>query len=151
MLKKVFLSALILCMLQSREAMTQFVNLEGNNPDITEYVEANEENWNKPIMYVFYSNAPCPMCSEAMGMIYNIYEQYYADKFSYFEINYTDEGEFGMQESYGLTQPLSLVLVRIQDGQSRGYYKLENPQNFLDDKFYFKRRLLYEINNFLAT
>lgn len=151
MIKKIFLAALIFCLLQSRPALAQFVNLEGNNPAITEYVEANEENWNKPIMYVFYSDEPCPLCSEAMGMIYNIYEQYYANQFSYFEINYTDEGEFGMQESYGLTQPLSLVLVRIQDGQSRGYYKLENPQNFLDDKFYFKRRLLYEINNFLAT
>ena len=63
MLKKVFLSALVLYMLQSQAAMAQFVNLEGNNPDITEYVEANEENWNKPIMYVFYSNAPCPLCS----------------------------------------------------------------------------------------
>ncbi len=150
MLKRIWLAVLFL-LLQSGVAVAQYINLEGNNPDITEYVEANEDNWNKPIMYVFYSNVPCPLCSEAMGLIYDIYEQYYADKFSYFEINYTDEGEFGMRESYNLTQPLSIVLVRINDGQSRGYYKMENPQDFIQDTYYFKQRILNAVNYFLNT
>ena len=100
---------------------------------------------------MFYSNQPCALCSQAMGMIYQIYEEYFINQFNLFEINYTDEGEYGMQESYNLSQPLSLVLVRINDGMSRGYYKIDNPQFWIDDPFYFKQRLLSEINNFLNT
>lgn len=132
-------------------AEAQYVNLSGNNPDITEYVEANENNWDKPIMYIFYSDEPCDLCSQAMGMIYNIYEEYFLNQFSLFEINYTDEGEYGMQESYDLSGPLAIVLVRINDGMSRGYYKINNPQYWVNDPFYFKQRLLEEINNFLRT
>lgn len=151
MLKKIylFLTAFIITGVFSVNA--QYVNLQGNNPDITEYVQANQENWDKPIMYVFYSNQPCPLCSRAMGMIYNIYEEYFLNQFSYFEIDYTDEDEFGMQMSYNLNQPLSVVLVHISDGMSRGYYKIDNPQYWVQNPQYFKQRLLSQINNFLNT
>lgn len=151
MLKKIylFLTAFIITGVFSANA--QYVNLQGNNPDITEYVQANQENWDKPIMYVFYSNQPCPLCSQAMGMIYNIYEEYFLNQFSYFEIDYTDEDEFGMQMSYNLNQPLSVVLVHISDGMSRGYYKIDNPQYWVQNPQYFKQRLLSQINNFLNT
>ncbi|MBR1601725.1 MAG: hypothetical protein IJ677_09160 [Alphaproteobacteria bacterium] len=151
MRKKICLVLTIFCWLVMMPARAQYVNLSGNNPDITEYVESNEDNWNKSIMYIFYSNQPCPLCSQAMGMIYDIYEEYFINQFNLFEINYTDEDEYGMQESYNLSQPLSVVLVRINDGISRGYYKIENPQFFVNDPFYFKQRLLSEINNFLNT
>jgi len=151
MLKKIylFLTAFIITGVFSVNA--QYVNLQGNNPDITEYVQANQENWDKPIMYVFYSNQPCPLCSQAMGMIYNIYEEYFLNQFSYFEIDYGDEDEFGMQISYNLDQPLSIVLVHISDGMSRGYYKIDNPQYWVQNPQYFKQRLLSQINNFLNT
>ena len=151
MFKKIYVFATFLCLLQVTPLWAQYINLEGNNPAITQYVAANEDNWNKSIMYVFYSDQPCPLCSEAMGQIYDIYEEYFTNQFNLFEIDYTAEDEFGMQESYDLSQPLSIVLVRIQDGQSRGYYKIDNPQDFINDEFYFKQRLLTEINNFLNT
>lgn len=151
MFKKICLILMAFCLLKAVSAEAQYVNLSGNNPDITQYVESNEDNWNKSIMYMFYSNQPCALCSQAMGMIYQIYEEYFINQFNLFEINYTDEGEYGMQESYNLSQPLSLVLVRINDGMSRGYYKIDNPQFWIDDPFYFKQRLLSEINNFLNT
>lgn len=132
-------------------AEAQYVNLEGTNPDITEYVEANPDNWDKPIMYVFYSDQPCPLCPQAMGMIYNIYEEYFLNQFSYFEIDYNDDDEFGMQTSYNLSQPLSVVLVRINDGMSRGFYKIDNPQYWVQNPQYFKQRLLSQIRNFLNT
>ncbi|MBQ8481709.1 MAG: hypothetical protein IJ532_04180 [Alphaproteobacteria bacterium] len=151
MLKKISLIVTVLGLMVSFPAEAQYVNLSGNNPDITEYVESNEDNWNKSIMYVFYSNEPCAQCSQAMGMIYDIYEEYFINQFNLFEINYTNEDEYGMQESYNLSQPLSVVLVRINDGMSRGYYKIENPQFWVNDPYYFKERLLSEINNFLNT
>ena len=151
MLKKTGLILTVLGLFASSPTEAQYINLSGNNPDITEYVESNEDNWNKSIMYIFYSNQPCTLCSQAMGMIYDIYEEYFINQFNLFEINYTDEDEYGMQESYNLSQPLSVVLVRINDGMSRGYYKIENPQFWVNDPYYFKQRLLSEINNFLNT
>ena len=151
MLKKIFVTVVCFCFGQITQSRAQYVNLEGNNPAITQYVEASEDNWNKSIMYIFYSDLPCTLCSEAMGKIYDIYEEYYTNQFNLFEIDYTAEDEFGMQESYDLSQPLSIVLVRIQDGQSRGYYKIDDPQDFLGDSFYVKQRLLSEINFFLNT
>jgi len=151
MIKRIFLilTVYIICGYTSADA--QYVNLSGNNPDIREYVESNEDNWNKSIMYVFYSNDLCPLCSRAMGMIYDIYEQYYLNEFSLFEINYEDNDEFYMRISYELNQPLSIVLVRIQDGESRGYYKIDNPQYFVNDPVFFNERLISQINNFLNT
>jgi len=151
MLKRTGLILMVFGLFASSPTEAQYINLSGNNPDITEYVESNEDNWNKSIMYIFYSNQPCALCSQAMGMIYDIYEEYFINQFNLFEINYTDEDEYGMQESYNLSQPLSVVLVRINDGMSRGYYKIENPQFWVNDPYYFKQRLLSEINNFLNT
>lgn len=151
MFKNIYLSLIALVIIGAFSAQAQYINLQGNNPDITEYVEANQENWDKPIMYVFYSNQPCPLCPQAMGMIYNIYEEYFINQFSYFEIDYSDEGEFDMQMSYNLSQPLSIVLVHISDGMSRGYYKIDNPQYWVQNPQYFKQRLLSQINNFLNT
>lgn len=151
MLKKICMILMALWLGLGWSAEAQYVNLSGNNPDIAEYVDSDFNNWYKSIMYIFYSNEPCAQCSQAMGMIYDIYEEYYINQFNLFEINYTDEDEYGMQESYNLSQPLSVVLVRIQDGQARGYYKIDNPQYFVNDPYYFKERLLTEINNFLNT
>lgn len=149
MLKKIGLFLVAFGVMKAAPAEAQYVNLSGNNPYINEYVEANEDNWNKSIMYVFYSDTPCPMCAQAMGMIYDIYEQYYTNQFSFFEIDYSDEDEYGMRDSYNLSQPLSVVLVRINDGLSRGYYKIDNLQYFANEPEYFKERLTSEVNDFL--
>lgn len=127
----------------------QYVYTSGNNPDIQQYVQASPDNWDKSIIYVFYSNQPCPLCAQAMGMIYDIYEEYFTNQFNIFEINYDDNDEFGMRLSYDLNQPLSVVLVRIQDGMSRGYVKIDNPQYFVNDPNYFNQNLITQINNFL--
>ena len=76
MFKKICLILTVFSLLKAVSAQAQYVNLSGNNPDITQYVESNEDNWNKSIMYMFYSNQPCALCSQAMGMIYQIYEDY---------------------------------------------------------------------------
>ena len=50
-----------------------------------------------------------------------------------------------------LEQPLSVVLVKINDGISRGYYKIENPQQWLDNKQFFVQQITTAINNFLVN
>ncbi len=147
MRKFCFLS--LLMMICPQKASTQFINTSGSTPYITEYVEENEDNWNKSIIYVFYNNSPCAHCAEAMGIIYELYQQNYAPELSYFEINYEEQGEFVFTTAYMLNQPLSVVLVRINDGMSRGYYKIDNPQQWLNNPTYMVEELTTAINNFL--
>lgn len=149
MLKKILFFVFFCVMAAAYGAWAQFVNLSGNNPAIREYVEANVENWNRPIMYVFYSNRYCYECVKAMDMIYNLYEENYADSMSLFEINYNLDDEFQFRLAYDLTQPISIVIVRIKDGMSQGYYKIDNPQEWIADPFYFKEKITTLINNFL--
>lgn len=147
MLKKILLILFAVVLCGSAEA--QYYNLPGNNEYIQQYVEASPENWDKSIMYVFYTNEPCSTCAEAMGMIYDIYEEYFSNQLNIFEINYALNDEFQFRLSYELDQPLTIVLVRIKDGMSMGYYKINNPQQWISDPFYFKENIVSQINNFL--
>ena len=100
--------------------------------------------------YVFYNNQECGRCAQAMEMIYDIYQNDYSDEFSYFEINYEVSGEGEFQYDYQLSQPLSIVLLRINDGLARGYYKIDNPQFWVEDPNFFRDRIVSAINNFLV-
>lgn len=144
-------AAFLFCCLWLAPANAQYIDSSGYTPYIRQYVEENEDNWNKSIIYVFYNNTPCAHCAEAMGEIYNIYQQYYSNDFSYFEINYQEQGEFEFTNAYFLNQALSIVLVRINDGMSRGYYKIDNPQQWWGDELFFKEQITTAINNFLLN
>ena len=146
---KLFAAAvMIISFMLYQYATAQYINLEGNNPAIQEYVEASEDNWNRPIFYVFYnSQLGCEICADAIEQIYQIYQQNYAQSCSLFEIDYADDPD--MKTAYDLSQPLSIVVVRINDGLARGYYKIENPQNWLSDPFLMQQEITTQINEFL--
>ncbi len=144
----VFLALIAVLLWSVGEA--QEVNISGNNPYMQEYVSQNEDNWNKSIIYVFYNNAQCDTCAQAIGMIYNLYEQNYSGQYSYFEINYADPWEHNFVEDYDLDSPLSIVLVRVNDGMARGYYKIDNPQFWVEDPSYFSQYITSQINNFFG-
>ena len=129
-------------------ARAQYINSSGGNSFIRQYVEQSEDNWNKPIIFVFYNNGPCENCPQAMHMIYDVYQQYYADQYSYFEIDYAEDGENQFAVDYDLFAPLSIVLVDINDGMARGYEKIDNPQQWLDVPRFFEDKLTTRINNF---
>ncbi len=150
-MKHILTAALLFCFLPLATAGAQFIDSSGYTPYIRQYVEENEDNWNKSIIYVFYNNSPCAHCADAMGLLYNIYQQNYSNDFSYFEINYQEQGEFAFTNAYFLDQPLSVVLVRINDGMSRGYYKIDNPQQWWGDKLFFEEHITTLINNFLLN
>lgn len=128
----------------------QYVDLPGNSQALQEYVNESPENANTSIMYLFYNNWDCAECAEAIRRIYHLYVKYYSEDFNVFEINYMSDDEFHYRLDYDLTQPLSVVLVRVRDGQALGYYKIDNPQNLLYNKFDFDENMLSQINNFLA-
>lgn len=148
-MKQFLTAAILFCILPVSQTFAQFIDSSGYTPYIKQYVEEDENNWNKSIIYVFYNNSPCAHCAEAMGLIFDIYQQNYSNDFSYFEINYQETGEFAFTTAYFLDQPLSVVLVRINDGMSRGYYKIDNPQQWLSDKLFFTEQITTSINNFL--
>lgn len=144
---KMLTAAAVVCLVGGK-SLAQYVNLEGNNPSIQAYVEAAPDNWNRPIFYVFYNgDTACESCPRAIEQFYRIYQNNYADSCSIFEINYADD--LPMQTAYELDQPLSIVIVRVNDGMSHGYYKIDNPQNWLGDLFYFDENITTQINNFL--
>lgn len=150
MFKKIIFLLLFLLCLASRIASAQYVDLSGTTGFIRQYVEESPENWNTPILFVFYNgNDYCQTCPKAISMIYDLYAQNFSDKMNIFEIDYSSDDEFNMRIAYELSQPLSIVVVRINDGLSRGYYKIDNPQDMIDDPFYFNENITERINNFL--
>ena len=122
----------------------------GNNSAIEQYLSESPTNQNMPIMYVFYTDSGCAGCTEAIDLIYDLYNQNYSADFNIFTIDYTADDDFDFQSAYNLTQPMSVVLVMIKNGQAVGYYKIDNPQYWVEDTSYFAANLTSQINNFLA-
>ena len=154
MLKRILVFYFVLTIIgtfPALRAFSQYLNAPANPDYLQQYVEADPQNWNKSIIYVFYNNNLCDGCAAAMGMIYNIYEQNYSNQYSYFEINYEDPGEFNFQTDFDLTQPLNIVLVRVRDGLNMGSYKIENPQIWMSDPSYFTQNIITQINNFFNS
>ena len=139
---------ILMALYPSYAVVAQYVDSSGDNSMLREYFEEDEDNWNRSIIYVFYNNEPCESCADAMGMIYNLYEQQYSNLYSYFEINYQEPGEEEFAINYQLMQPLSVVLVRINDGMAKGYKRIDNPQYWVSDPSYLVMYLSNEINNF---
>lgn len=148
-IKKIGWFVLILLLVPFGYSLSQYIDLSGNNSTINEYVQQSPENWDRSIIYVFYNNQECGRCAQAMGMIYDIYEENYVGELGYFEINYEIPGEYEFQFDYQLDQPLSIVLLRINDGLARGYYKIDNPQFWVENPNFFRDRIVTAINNFL--
>ena len=148
MFKQIFL--IVWAVLLSNNVQAQYVDLSGTNSFIQKYVEESPENWNKSVLFVFYDgNNYCESCPKAIEMIYDLYAREFITVLNIFEIDYSERSEFTMQLDYNLTQPLSLVVVRINDGLSQGYYKIDNPQDWIDNPFYFNAKITNSINDFL--
>ena len=146
----IFISAVISAVFISNihAASAQYLDSSGGNTFINKYVSENVNNWNKSIIFVFYNDQLCATCGKTMGMIYNIYQQYYSGVYGYFEINYANDDAYQFSIDYDLMTPLSIVLVKINDGMARGYLKIDNPQFWAADPQFFEQQLTTKINNF---
>ncbi len=126
---------------------------EGNfapNQPLNEYFAAQDGNKNKSIIYIFYNGNQCYQCPETIALTEQIYNQYYAGKYSLFVIDYQNDEEYDFINAYNLSAPLSVVLVKVQDGQSLGYQKIANPQNLIEASEDYEQYLTERINNFLG-
>ena len=149
---KFFIVILLRC--QAMVVNAQLPQYEGSyddNPTLQEYFDAAYPHYDKSIIYIFYNNEYCYGCPQAMAMLEELYHEKYADKYDLFIINYQNDQEYSFIATYNLSQPLEVVLVRIQDGSSFGYEKIENLQNWISDKISFDDHVEYQINSFLGN
>ena len=95
---------------------------------LQEYFAAEEQNYNKSIIYIFFNNNEiCYQCPQAIELTEQIFNEYYANKYSMFVINYAEDNEYDFATAYNLDSPLAIVMVKIQDGQALGFQKISNP------------------------
>lgn len=148
---KIFLT--IIALLFSFNANAQAVYNESYNPqqNLQEYFSESNPNYNKSIIYVFYNNNPCQTCAQAIEMIEQVYNQYYSNQYSLLLINYQNDQEYNFIETYNLSQSLVVVLVKVDDGATFGYSKIEGLQDMVFDPTSFSEYLQNRINNFLGN
>lgn len=148
-MKKIVLALFIsLAAISVKAQLLQYQNVIGPQQALQEYFAASDANRNKSIIYIFYNNNSCYGCPQAMSMLEDLYQKYYADQYSLFMIDYQNDNEYGFIDAYGLTQPLEVVLVRINDGAAFGYQKIDGLQNQISDKTSFEEYVRYRIDSF---
>lgn len=150
MIKALSLITAVCAMACSAAAQLQF---EGVNPEdmtLREYFAAENQNYNKSIIYIFYNGNECYQCPQTIALTEQIYNQYYAGRYSMFVIDYANDDEYNFIQAYHLNEPLAIVLVRIEDGQSVGWHKISNPQNMIEAPEDYTQYLTEEINNYLG-
>lgn len=130
--------------------LPQYQGEYNQNQTLQEYFAAENENYNKSIIYVFYNNNYCYGCPQAIDMLERLYKSKYADKYSFFIINYQNDDEYNFIATYNLNNPLEIVMVKIEDGYSLGYEKIENLQSMISDKISFDDYVSYKIDSFLG-
>ncbi|MBR2034385.1 MAG: hypothetical protein IKA03_06930 [Alphaproteobacteria bacterium] len=119
--------------------------------DIEPYFEGDETNYNKSIIYIFFNNEPCYTCASAIEMIEEIYDRNFIDEYNMFMINYQNDSEDDFISTYSLSEPLEVVLVRMDDGAAFGYRKLENIQDMTSDPVSLEDYFVNQVNEFLGN
>ncbi len=115
-----------------------------------EYYQQQNQNPNKPRIYVFFDNQPCPNCPQAIDMIEEVYNQNFLNNYELFLINYGEDTNSGFVETYGLSNPLEVVMVDIQDGEVQGYQKIEGLQNMTPNPQAFNEYFITQVNGYLG-
>jgi hypothetical protein len=121
------------------------------NEPLAEYFAAENQNYNKSIIYIFFNNDnDCYECPQAVDVTEQIYNQYYREKYSMFVINYAEDNEYDFAQAYNLNSPLAIVLVKIDNGNVLGYKKISNPQNMIQLGEDYILYLRQQIDNYLG-
>ena len=86
-----------------------------------------------------------------MDLINQIYHKYYTSLYDLHFVNYETDTEYDYMQAYNLTEPLSLVMVRVSDGAMFGAKKLTGLENQISDPISFSDYLTEQINSFLGN
>lgn len=148
--KILFLAALILSLCPSARA--ELIYEGGYNPNLSfqQYLEAAYPKPQRSIIYIFTANEQCYGCPQTVSLIRQIYDQEYTNVYDLQQINYEQDREYNYIQAYNLSQPLEIVLVRVQDGETVGYKKLHNLQFQYDDPTSFRETFETDVNSYLG-
>ncbi len=139
---------LLICLLSISSAWAQDNMLQMENEE--QYFQANNQNPDKSIIYIFFNNQPCPNCPQAIEMIEKVYNQNFLNNYSLFLINYDEDDNAGFVQTYNLTNPLEVVMVDVQDGNFQGYQKIEGLQDMTNNQQGFNDFVITEVNGYLG-
>ncbi len=145
MKKILFCLALLLSTVPAR-AQDNMLQMENEE----QYFQANNQNPDKSIIYIFFNNQPCPTCPQAIEMIEKVYNQNFLNNYSLFLINYDEDSNAGFVQTYNLTNPLEVVMVDVQDGNFQGYQKIEGLQDMTNTPQGFNDFVITEVNGYLG-
>ncbi len=127
-----------------------FENSNGLQPSIEQYFQEENPTYDRSMIFVFFNNEPCAQCAAAIAQIEEIYNRYYKDLYGFSIINYQNDDEYNFIETYNLFRPLSVVLLRVDDGAVFGYEKLDNLENQISDPVSFDDYFRFRVNSFLG-
>ena len=109
----------------------------------------NPETAKKPEAILFYNSAnPCKNCKKAINLTISILRRNYIGKMHLYLIDLNNHPEFIV--AFQIKGPLTLVMIRISDGATFGYTKLEALQSRIISPELYQIELKSFINNFLG-
>lgn len=137
--------ALLLCAncATAQDNMLQMENQE-------QYFQDNNQNPDKSIIYIFFNNQPCPTCPQAIDMIEEVYNQNFLNNYSLYLINYGEDNNSGFIQTYGLSNPLEVVMVDVENGQVQGYQKIEGLQDMTSAPQAFNEYFTSQVNGYFG-
>ncbi len=115
-----------------------------------EYFQEQNQNPDKSRIYIFFNNQPCPNCPQAIDMIEDAYNQNFLNNYELFLINYGEDNNAGFIETYGLSNPLEVVMVDIENGEAQGYQKIEGLQNMTPNPQAFNEYFITKVDGYLG-
>ena len=124
----------------------------GYNPNLTfeQYEELAYPKPEQSQIFIFTNGNPCYGCEQTINLITQIYNENYQNLYQLQQVNYQTDTEYNYQQTYNLSQPLEIVLVKNQDGQNLGYRKLDNLLPEYDDPVSFEDDFINDVNSYLG-
>lgn len=151
-MKKIFLAAAFLIAASDTVQAEQLIYEGSYNPDLSfqQYVEQAYPKFQQSIIYVFTSNNQCYGCPQTVSLLQRYYNELYTNIYDFQVINYQQDQEYNYTQAYNLSEPLDIVLVKIEDGEQTGYKKLHNLRFQYDDPISFKETFENDVNSYLG-
>ena len=151
-MKKVIASAIISSFAATSALAQEPVYEGGYNPNLTfeQYEELAYPKPEQSQIFIFTNGEPCYGCEQTINLINQIYNENYQNLYQLQQINYQTDTQDNYQQTYNLSQPLEIVLVKNQYGENLGYRKLENLQFQYDDPVSFQETFITDVNSYLG-
>lgn len=144
---KSFLAAMLMVLsISVAQAQSNMLQMENEE----QYFQANNQNADKSIIYVFFNNQPCPTCPKAIDLIEETYNNNFLNDYSLLMIDYSEDNNAGFVQTYGLSQPLEVVMVEVDNGEFQGYQKIEGLEYMTTDPQAFSEYFYNRVQGYLG-